>query len=74
MKLAILQNEIDQEEFLSSNEEAMELNVSDKGQFSKEWRTFKERNANLIKHPGQAFSLIQGQCTQMLQDKMKQDT
>jgi hypothetical protein len=31
-------------------------------------------NANLIKHRGQAFSLIQGKCTQLLQDKMKQDT
>jgi hypothetical protein len=52
----------------------MELNGSEKVQFSNEWRTFRERNANLIKHRGQAFSLIQGQCTQLLQDKMKQDT
>jgi hypothetical protein len=37
-------------------------------------RTFWECNANLIKHQGQAFSLIQGQCTQLLQDRMKQDT
>jgi hypothetical protein len=28
----------------------------------------------MIKHRGQSFSLIQGQCTQLLQDKMKQDT
>jgi hypothetical protein len=27
-----------------------------------------------MKHRGHAFSLIQGQCTQLLQDKMKQDT
>jgi hypothetical protein len=32
-----------------------------------------QRNANLIKHRGQAFMLIQGQCIQLLQDKMKQD-
>jgi hypothetical protein len=74
MKLAILQNEIYQGDFLSSNEVAMELNDSEKTQFSNEWRTFRERNANLIKHRGQAFSLIQGQCTQLLQDKMKHDT
>jgi hypothetical protein len=73
MKLAILQNEIDQGNFSSSNEVAMELNDSEKTQFSNEWRTFRVRNANLIKHRGQAFSLIQGQCTQLLQDKMKQD-
>jgi hypothetical protein len=73
MKLAILQNDIAQGDFSSSNEVAMELNDSEKTQFSNEWRTFRERNANLIKHRGQAFSLIQGQCTQLLQDKMKQD-
>jgi hypothetical protein len=74
IKLATLQNEISQGEFSSINEVAMELNDSEKTQLSKEWCTFRERNANLIKHRGQAFSLIQGQCTQILQDKMKQDT
>jgi hypothetical protein len=74
MKLEILQNEIAQGDFSSRNKVAMELNDSEKTQFSNEWRTFRERNANLIKHRGQALSLIQGQCTQLLQDKMKQDT
>jgi hypothetical protein len=74
MKLAILQNEISQGEFSSSNKGAMELNDSVKTQFSNEWRTIRECNVNLIKHRGQAFSLNQGQCTQLLQDKMKQDT
>jgi hypothetical protein len=73
MKLAILQNEIDQADFLSSNEVSMKLNDSEKTQFSNEWCTFRERNTNLTKHRGQAFSPIQGQCTQLLQDKMKQD-
>jgi hypothetical protein len=74
MKLAILQNEIAQGEFSSSNEVAIELNDSEKMQFSNEWPTFQERKANLIKHRGQALLLIQGQCAQLLQDKMKQDT
>jgi hypothetical protein len=74
MKLAILHNEIAQGDFSSSNEFAMDLNDSEKTQFSNDWRTFRERNANLIKHRGQAFSLTQGQCTQLLQDKMKEDT
>jgi hypothetical protein len=50
------------------------LTDSVKTQFRNDWRTFRECNTNLIKHQGQAFSLIQGQCTQLLQDKMKQDT
>jgi hypothetical protein len=40
MKLEILQNEIAQGEFLSSNEVAMELNDSEKKKVSNEWRTF----------------------------------
>jgi hypothetical protein len=74
MKLAILQNEIAQGEFAASIEVPVVLTDSEKTQFSNDWRTFRERNTNLIKHRGQAFSLIQGQCTQFLQDKMKQDT
>jgi hypothetical protein len=74
MKLAILQNEIAQGEFAASIEVPVLLADSEKTQFSNDWRTFQECNTNLIKHRGQAFSLIQGQCTQLLQDKMKQDT
>jgi hypothetical protein len=50
MKLTILQNEITQGDFSSINEVAMELNDSEKMQFSNEWCTFRERNANLTKH------------------------
>jgi hypothetical protein len=74
MKLALLQNEIAQGEFSASVEVPIVLNDSHKTQFRNEWGTYRECNANLIKHRGQAFSLIQGQCTQLLQDKMKQDT
>jgi kynurenine formamidase len=74
MKLVILQNEIAQGEFAASIEVPVVLTDSEKTQFSNDWHTFQERNTNLIKHRGQAFSLIQGQCTQLLQYKMKQDT
>jgi hypothetical protein len=74
MKLAILQNEIAQGEFAASIDVPVVLTDSEKTQFSNDWRTFREHNINLIKHRGQAFSLIQGQCTQLLQDKMQQDT
>jgi hypothetical protein len=74
IKLAILQNEIAQGEFSASIEVPVELTDSEKTQFSNDWRTFRECNTNLIKHQGQAFSLIQGQCTQLIQNKMKQDT
>jgi hypothetical protein len=74
MRLAILQNEIAQGKFAASIEVPVVLTDSEKTQFSNDWRTFQERNTNLIKHRSQAFSLIQVQSTQLLQDKMKQDT
>jgi hypothetical protein len=73
MKLANLHNKISQGEFAANIEVPVELNDSEKIQFSNDWRTFRERNANLIQHRCQALSLIQGQCTHLLQDKMKQD-
>jgi hypothetical protein len=74
MKLAILQNEIVQGEFAAIIEVPVVLTDSEKNQFSNYRRTFREHNINLIKHRCQAFSLIQGQCTRLLQGKMKQDT
>jgi hypothetical protein len=65
-------NEIAHGEFTANIEVPVELIDSEKTQFSSEWRTYRERNANLANHKGQEFYLIQGQCTQLLQDKMKQ--
>jgi hypothetical protein len=73
MKLAILENEIARGEFEASVEIPIDLNDSEKTQHINDWRSCRERNANLLKHRGQAFSLILGQCTQLPQDKMKQD-
>jgi hypothetical protein len=74
MKLDLLQNEIAQGGISANVEVPIVLTDSQKTQFSNEWLTYRKRNANMIKHRGQSFSLIQGQCTQLLQDKMKQDT
>jgi hypothetical protein len=73
-RLVILQNEIAQGEFAASIEVQFVFTDSEKTQFSNDWRIFRELNTNLIKHRGQDFFLIQGQCTQLLQYKMKQDT
>ena len=73
MKLAILNNAIAEGDFEQNVEVPIEMTDSEKTQYSNEWRSYRERNAQLMKHRGQAFSLILGQCTQLLQDKMKQD-
>mmetsp|Transcript_37239 Transcript_37239/g.52594 ORF Transcript_37239/g.52594 Transcript_37239/m.52594 type:complete len:384 (+) Transcript_37239:225-1376(+) len=74
MKLAILQNEIEQGVFELSQEIPIILSDSEKTQNSSNWRAYRERLTSLVKYRGQAFVLIQGQCTQMLQDQMKQDS
>ena len=40
---------------------------------SDESKTHSQRVATLEKHHGNVYALIYGQCTQILQDKMKQD-
>ena len=73
MKLALLQNEMEQAALDAMEDVPMVLTDAEKTAFSNAWRTYRERNGNLEKNRGQAFSLILGQCTQLLQDKMKQD-
>jgi hypothetical protein len=74
MKLAILNKMIAEGEFEQAMEVPIDMLDSKKTQYSNEWRSYQERNSNVTKHRGQAFSLILGQCTQLLKDKMKQNT
>jgi hypothetical protein len=57
MQLAILDNEIAEGNYKQNNEVPIEMLDSEKMQYSNNWRTYRERNALLTKHRGQAFSL-----------------
>jgi hypothetical protein len=74
LQLALLDNEIAERNYQQNNEVPIEMSDSEKTQYNNNWRTYQERNTLLMNHIWQAFSLILGQCTQMLQDRMKQDT
>ena len=41
--------------------------------FSNSWRTYCERTDRLVRCRGKVYSLVLGQCTTVLLDKMKQD-
>ncbi len=41
--------------------------------FSNSWRTYRERADCLVRNRGKVYSLVLGQCTAVLLDKMKQD-
>ena len=74
MKLAILENAIEQGEYEENVDVPIFMTDSEKTHSINEWRTYRERNDQLKKHIGQGLLLILGQCTQLLQDKMKKDT
>ena len=72
-KLAVVENEIAQGDFDAMSPVPMVLTDAKKTANSNAWWSYRERNANLLKHRGQAYSLILGQCTQLLHDKLKQE-
>ena len=74
MKMDILENAIAQGEYEANVDVPIVMTDSEKTQSRNEWRIYREINNQLKKHRGQGLSLILGQCTQLLQDKMKQDT
>jgi hypothetical protein len=41
--------------------------------FSNSWRTYRERTDRLVRSRGKVYSLVLGQCTTVLLNKMKQD-
>jgi hypothetical protein len=72
-ELAMLNNAIALGDFEAAQDVPMELTNQERLDYSNECRNQSRRSATLDTHRGQAFSLILGQCTQLLQDKMKQD-
>ena len=42
--------------------------------FSNSWRMYRERTDRLVRSRGKVYSLVLGQCTTVLLDKMKQDS
>jgi hypothetical protein len=57
-----------------NNEVEMKLTDNEKMAHSNVWRGHHETTDGLKKSRGKVYSLLLGQCTQVLVDKMKQDT
>jgi hypothetical protein len=56
-----------------ANEVEMNLTKDKKIAHANSWRTHRETTESLKKSRGEVYSLLLGQCTQVLVDKMKQD-
>ena len=57
-----------------TDEVDMKLTDDERTAHSNAWRTHRETTESLKKSRGKIYSLLLGQCTQVLVDKMKQDT
>ena len=57
-----------------ADEVEMKLTNDEKISHGNAWRTHREATESLKKSRGKVYSLLLGQCTQVLVDKMKQDT
>ena len=63
MKLTVLNNDALQAECKATQDPPMVMTDLEKTQNSNAWWTCCERNAQLVKNRGHAFSLVLGQCT-----------
>ena len=71
---AELENDIAQLQHELDNPPKIKLEGEEKAEYDAQWKAYTTRSSKLTEHRGQAFSLIFGQCTQVLKDKMKQDS
>ena len=73
VKIADRENQIEDIEYQQGQEVPFNLTDTEKLKYSSESKAHSVRVATLEKHRGNVYDLIFGQCTQILQDKMKQD-
>ena len=74
IKLAEVENEIAQLEFDISEDLEVQMSEQEKNDYRLNGKTYTDRVNKLKTHREQVYALILGQCTQLLQDKMKQDS
>ena len=74
MNIEILDYKIAKGDYDISNDIPIDMSESEKTVYGNEWCNYQEQNTNMENNRGQAYSLILGQYTQLLQDTIKQDT
>ena len=74
LAIAKLENEIALGDLELNEPVPIQLTADEKTQYDNAWRAYRQRKDRLEKNRGQCYSLVLGQCTQLLQDRMQQDT
>jgi hypothetical protein len=73
-ELQEVDNQIARGDIKLNDKVEMKLTDDERTAHSNTWRTHQEMTKSLKKSRGKIYSLLLGQCTQVLVDKMKQDT
>ena len=73
MSLALTNNEIMEAEYKIKQILPIVIEGDAKEEHDNKWRTYRDRISQLEKQFGQSFSMIRGQCMQLLPYKMKHD-
>jgi hypothetical protein len=71
--IAKVENKVDNIAYHQGQEVPYNLTDSEKLKYGNKSKAHSQHVATLEKHRGNVYALIYGQCTQILQDKMKQD-
>ncbi len=71
--IAEVENQVEDVLYHQGQEVPYNLTDSEKLEYKNKSKSHSQRIATLEKHCGNVYALIYGQCTQILQDKMKQD-
>ena len=71
--IAEVKNQVEDVAYHQGQEVPYNLTDSEKLKYGNKSKTHSQRVATLAKHCGNVYALIYKQCTQILQDKMKQD-
>ncbi len=71
--IAKVKNQVEDVAYQQGQEVPYNLTDSEKLEYSNKSKMHSQRVATLEKHRGNVYALIYRQCTQILQDKMKQD-
>ncbi len=73
VKVATTSNDLEDLKYKMRQEVPYKLTLEEAIEYSNKMKAHSVRVATLEKQRGQVYSLILGQCTQLLQDKMKQE-
>lgn len=73
VEIAEAESAIEKIEYELTQDFPVEMTASEEAAFNAEWKNHRERTAAIKKHRGNVFSLVKGQCTEVLLERLKRE-